>query len=379
MQVLHGYTLDETAWRTKGGNGQCNIAEKNGKKFFIKQLIWPKYPKSDRFTGEFRERKIAECNQWYRQRREIIRQIPGSGTGTTVKPIEYFLDGACYYEVANLVDVVSIPYTEIHQLSADERKLAMMTAAMSLSDLHKKGIVHGDLDPGNILISRATGGSIVTKLIDFTDAFFAKDPPKTIMSKDFWWSPEVALYSIADAKGEEPNPWKEYIGCQADVFSLGIVFHQFCAPNGAAPECNTEAPWQTLVNGGKLHIHPKIERGFRDLIADMLEVDPSKRPAMAEVHRRLRDMDPRTGSKVSATSGHEASSRIDVHSDAKDDSKVSAKRKKFKPGPKKKSNGASVKEALATEKNPNKVEVFFTDGSTQIYDIHLAKAMNFII
>lgn len=363
MQVLHGYTLDETAWKTKGGNGQCNIAEKNGKKYFIKQLIWPKYPKSDHFKGAFREKKIAECNQWYKQRREIIRLIPGSGTGTTVKPIEYFLDGACYYEVANLVDVVSIPYTEINKLSADDKKLAMMTAAMSLADLHKKGIVHGDLDPGNILISKAAGGSVITKLIDFTDAFLANDPPKTIMSKDFWWSPEVALYSIAAAREEDPNPCKQFISCQADVFSLGIVFHQFCAPNGAAPECDTDAPWQTVVNGGRLRLHPRIEPGFRSLIADMLEVDPSKRPTMAEVHKRLRDM----GAKP------------DPKPDPKPKTKPDSGRKKFKPGPKKKSNGASVREALATEKNPNKVEVFFTDGSTQIYDIPLAKAMNFII
>ena len=31
MQTLHGYTVDETQWKSKGGGGQCNIAKKGGK------------------------------------------------------------------------------------------------------------------------------------------------------------------------------------------------------------------------------------------------------------------------------------------------------------------------------------------------------------
>ena len=36
MQTLHGYTVDETQWKSKGGGGQCNIAKKGGKEYFIK-------------------------------------------------------------------------------------------------------------------------------------------------------------------------------------------------------------------------------------------------------------------------------------------------------------------------------------------------------
>ena len=230
MQTLHGYTVDETQWKSKGGGGQCNIAKKGGKEYFIKRLAFPRYPDSDNFKGAFKQQKIDICNDWYRRRQEIIRAIPGSGTGTTVKPIEYFREGPCYYEVANLIDVTSIPYDEIYKESKEDKARVMLTVAMSLADLHKKGIVHGDLDPRNILISRVAGSkNLVTKLIDFSDSFFENDPPETIMSKDFWWSPEVAFYSKAAASGVSPNPYKKYISCKADVFSLGIVFHQYCA------------------------------------------------------------------------------------------------------------------------------------------------------
>ena len=164
MQTLHGYTVDETQWKSKGGGGQCNIAKKGGKEYFIKRLAFPRYPDSDNFKGAFKQQKIDICNDWYRRRQEIIRAIPGSGTGTTVKPIEYFREGPCYYEVANLIDVTSIPYDEIYKESKEDKARVMLTVAMSLADLHKKGIVHGDLDPRNILISRVAGSKNLVTL-----------------------------------------------------------------------------------------------------------------------------------------------------------------------------------------------------------------------
>ena len=136
MQTLHGYTVDETQWKSKGGGGQCNIAKKGGKEYFIKRLAFPRYPDSDNFKGAFKQQKIDICNDWYRRRQEIIRAIPGSGTGTTVKPIEYFREGPCYYEVANLIDVTSIPYDEIYKESKEDKARVMLTVAMSLASSH---------------------------------------------------------------------------------------------------------------------------------------------------------------------------------------------------------------------------------------------------
>ena len=59
MQTLHGYTVDETQWKSKGGGGQCNIAKKGGKEYFIKRLAFPRYPDSDNFKGAFKQQKIS--------------------------------------------------------------------------------------------------------------------------------------------------------------------------------------------------------------------------------------------------------------------------------------------------------------------------------
>lgn len=381
MQTLHGYTLDETQWKAKGGGGLCNTATKGGKKYFIKRLTSPKYPESDKFTGEFKRQQIEKCDAWVKYRKEIIKALPGNGTGTLIKPIEYFRDGPCYYEVANMVDVTSIPYDRIWKESKQDKARIMLTVAMSLSDMHKVGVVHGDLDPGNILISRAAGGNLVTKLIDFTDSFFEKNPPETIMSKDFWWSPEVALFSKASE--QKPNPYRQYISCKADVFSLGIVFHQYCAKDGKAPICTKPQPWQEFQIGKKPQISSEIEPEFRELISSMLEVEPDNRPSMAEVHKALlhilRPVSALGGADIQRERQSSESKKEYVPHDF-----GKAKRREesyngldavpssasIKTGNAKNSNGASVREVLLL--NPRKVKVCFSDGKEQIMDLKLA-------
>lgn len=399
MQTLHGYTLDETQWKTKGGGGQCNVAVKGGKDYFIKRLTKPRYPESDKFTGEFRQHKIAECDAWLRRRKEIVKALPGNGTGTLIKPIEYFRDGPCFYEIANMVDVTSIPFDQIWKESKLDKARIMLTVAMSLADVHKAGVVHGDLDPGNILISRAAGGNLVTKLIDFTDSFFEKDPPDVIMSKDFWWSPEVALYSKASE--QKPNPYRQYISCKADVFSLGIVFHQYCSKGGKAPICTKPQPWQEFQIGKKPQIDPEIDQEFRELIASMLEVEPDSRPSMADVHMTLLHILRPTSAPVSDGSDSrtveietrrktEEDAQHRENEEARQKSEEDAQRKaemdkrrvpasdgtSIAVGDGKSSNGAHVTSALLL--NPRKVKVCFSDGKEQIMDRRLAVRQGYV-
>ena len=373
MQTLHGYTLDETQWKAKGGGGQCNIAQKGGKKYFVKRLTKPRYPESDKFTGIFREQKIKECDEWLKKRKEITKALPGNGTGTLIKPIEYFREGPCFYEITHMVDVTSIPYDQIWKESKVDKARIMLTVAMSLADVHKVGVVHGDLDPGNILISRAAGGNLITKLIDFTDSFFEKEPPEVIMSKDFWWSPEVALYSKASE--QKPNPYRQYISCKSDVFSLGIVFHQYCSKGGKAPICSKQQPWQEFQIGKKPEVDSFIEPEFRELITSMLEVEPDDRPSMAEVHKTLLHI----LRPSSVPAGIAKKVEIEEHKQIAQEERQKEDKPKNRDvktgtrvsiGDGMSSNGSRVKAAILL--NPIKVKVFFTDGREQIMDLKLA-------
>ena len=350
-QTLNGYLLESDEWRVSGGSGQCNTGIKNGERYFIKRLTYPKYPASEHFKGEFKKKKIRECEEWLATRKKVSSSIPGSGTGNIVKPLDYFRDGACYYEVTRYVDDAGIPCEAIYKESVDDKINIMLSVSRSLADIHKKGVVHGDIDPGNIIITRTAGrGKLTTRLIDFTDAFFEKNPPESIMSKDFWWSPEVALYSKASG-GEDrdlDNPYAEYITCKADVFSLGVVFHQYCAKGGKAPITDKDQPWQEFQLGRKLHIDSSIEPIFRPLIAAMLECEPSKRLSMEEVYQKLSEI-----------------KKTRMHSMSMIKTGISAP-------------GSKVVTIRYHERNPKKVVIGYADGHEQIMDYKLAEVKGYI-
>lgn len=383
MMVLHGYQVDETQWKAKGGGGQCNVGTKGGKQYFIKRLTKPRYPESNKFTGEFRRKKIEECDQWLKTRKAIANALPGNGTGTLIKPIEYFRDGPCFYEIANMVDVTSIPFDQIWKESKQDKARIMLTVAMSLADVHKVGVVHGDLDPGNILISRSAGGNLVTKLIDFTDSFFANDPPDTIMSKDFWWSPEVALYSKATS--QVPNPYKKFISTKADVFSLGIVFHQYCSKNGAAPICKAPQPWQEFSLGRTPQIDPAIDPDFANLIQSMLEIEPDKRPSMADVHHTLLDIlkgNPRKTVEQKPAPQPAPPPPAPVKRE-RITSPVPPTAKRTTASTQPSTNQGELTPGLlvksAIQLNPRKVKIVFENGKEQIMDLKLAILQKYVL
>lgn len=381
MQDLHGYRVDETQWKAKGGGGQCNLAVKDGKRYFIKRLTWPRYPESDKFKGAFRQQKIDVCNDWMKTRKQIMRSIPGTGTGTLIKPIEYFREGPCYYEVAHFVEVSSIPYDQVYKESRETKIRIMLTVAMSLNDLHKAGVVHADLDPNNILISKVAGSNnLATKLIDFTDSFFEKDPPETIMSKDFWWSPEVAMYSKMAANGRNPNPCRSLISCKADVYTLGIIFHQYCAA-GRPPLCIKDQPWQDSLSGNKPCIDPSVEEDFRELISSMLELEPSQRPSMADVHRKLLEMlKPGMGRQAHQPEPAQPLHQPEPVQPPRQPEPIVGK--PFTPvpePPRTLTTGAGVRSARLHERNPKKVCLVFENGRTQIMDLPLAVRQGYVI
>ena len=371
--VLHGYSFDETQWKSLGGNGQCVTASKGGKQYFIKRLNKPKYPESSNFSGDFKKAKIAECDVWLRRRKAIAAALPGTGSGNIIKPVEYFREGPCFYEITNLVDITSIPYTEIWKVSKQDRARMMMTIAMALSEIHKAGIVHGDLDPGNILISKSPAGHLITKIIDFTDGFFEKDPPESIMSKDAWWSPEVALYS--KAHDEHPNPYRSYISCKADVFSLGLIFHQYCTKGGKFPNHKGDYPWQGFAGGGKLTIDSTIEPEFQTLISSMLEFEPDKRPSMDDIHKTLKSI---ALGETSSRDRIKTQPVITGGGHTPPSAPPSTPTGEVVPGPNKTRSGAGVTSAKLNERNPRKVELVFDDGKKQIMDLALALAQGLI-
>ena len=362
MQTLHGYTLDETQWK---GNltGQYNIATKSGKKYYIKRLASPRYPDSDNFKGEIKQRKIEICNEWFKRRQEIISAIPGSGSGTIAKPVEYFREGSYYYKVEYMIDATQIPYDEIYKEPKDVRVRIMLTTALALSDLHKKSIVHGDLRPENVVIYRVPENrNPVVKLIGLENAFFENKIPEVIPSEVAWQSPEVINYNQAVAKEIFPNPYQQIISSKLDVYSLGLFFYQFCA--GVPPVFETNSSCQEWCEDRIIKMDSKIEPELYGVIEDMLNNDPSKRPSIADIHRSLLYGSPnRKSVKKNRVS--------DIYIDNKENSIRDDALIELSPG-------HSVYKVYIHPRNSRKVIVLFANGREQILDKELALKKGYV-
>ncbi len=145
------------------------------------------------------------------------------------------------------------------------RHLAV-TLSVALADIHRAGLVHRDLKPGNVLlthdgprvidfgIARAAGGSDLTA----TNA---------LIGSPAFMSPEQAV-------GGDITP-------ASDVFSLGSLL--LTAATGLRPFAGTSTP-QTLYNVA--HTDPDLGRlppEVREFVEPCLAKDPARRPTPQQI------------------------------------------------------------------------------------------------
>lgn len=161
-------------------------------------------------------------------------------------------------------------------------------AASALSVMHERKIVHRDLKPENVMIvpdPTAVGGERV-KILDFGIAKLAMGtgqpgamPTRTgvLMGTPTYMAPE----QCRGARGVDDR---------ADVYALGVILYQMVAgappfgSPGAAEVMSQhvyEVPQPLAVRA------PKVTPGLASLIDQMLLKQPSSRPSMAEVEKRL--------------------------------------------------------------------------------------------
>ncbi|KAJ8330278.1 mitosis inhibitor protein kinase swe1 [Batrachochytrium dendrobatidis] len=147
----------------------------------------------------------------------------------------------------------------------DEPRLWRILAdiARGLAHIHRQGIVHLDLKPGNIFIS--ADGTL--KIGDFGMAAVAPVPKGADREGDrSYLAPEV----LTDSS----------VGCSADIFSLGLILLEIAA-NIILPENGTV--WQHLREGDFTDIQMDRSPPLTDFIKSMMHPNPNVRPTIEDV------------------------------------------------------------------------------------------------
>lgn len=154
-------------------------------------------------------------------------------------------------------------------LDADEWWSTFVGCLTALSELHRHGILHRDVKPGNILLSESG-----PKLVDFGIAQVGEETSLTttglVAGTPAWLAPE----QLEDEK----------LTAAADIFSLAstMVF----ASSGSSPWGNTTTTKVPVVFNRILTETPSLDNldSYRkEILARMLEKIPSRRPTADEL------------------------------------------------------------------------------------------------
>ena len=123
------------------------------------------------------------------------------------------------------------------------------------------------------------------KQVDFDSGYFAYEIPEEIEGDQVYFSPEAVL--INAGKKEVP------ISVKADVFALGLLFHQYWC--GELPYFEREKynyASDALLNHAVLKLSPHIPADIQSLIQKMLSKYQDMRPSTREIWEELSKSQP---------------------------------------------------------------------------------------
>ena len=220
-EIINKYQLQKPFQNRNAGFSRWTTATIGSRRFFLKELMNPKYPDDESLQESLRAARINECRHFEEEKTRLFTAINEASDGNLVRIVEFFRADSRYYISSDWIDHVEMSFKDIARLDLKEKLLMCRTAAHSLAGLHEKRVVHADIKDTNVLIHKTKGGRFVTKIVDFGCSFFEGSPPDNedeLGGDQVYLSPEACLFVC----GEEAE-----LTCKMDVFALGLLIHQY--------------------------------------------------------------------------------------------------------------------------------------------------------
>ncbi len=240
-----------------GGNGRVARAYDSmiGRPVAIK--LFPK----ELATGEARQRFVQEARVVGQLSHPSIITLHDMGVDEATQTpylVMEFLEGQ---PLDRILDKGSIPFSRASAWTAE--------VACALGAAHRKGVIHGDVKPANVLITE--DGRV--KLMDFGMARLAsRDSAATpLVGTPAYWCPEQIMGKPQDAR--------------SDIFSLGVVLYEMVTGKRPFDADSLQGICGRVLSSTPLppsHANPSLPAGFDGVVARCLAKDPSARYATTE-------------------------------------------------------------------------------------------------
>jgi serine/threonine-protein kinase len=188
-------------------------------------------------------------------------------------------EGGVYYAMELLVgeDLRSL-ITAHGPLHPERTAFLLRQAADSLAEAHALGLVHRDVKPANLFVSRANRRPDHLKVLDFGLASSIDAGPVELAGTPAYLAPEAW-------DGHAPTPAN-------DIYALGLVAWYLCTGEEPMARDDLEATRAAHRRGLQ---HPRrllraerdVPDAMVDLVVEMLDGDPARRPTADVVGVRL--------------------------------------------------------------------------------------------
>jgi len=171
------------------------------------------------------------------------------------------------------------------RLSPERAQHIFIQCCSAVEHAHRKGVIHRDIKPGNIMISPGSGGRDFVKVVDFGLARLGADAQKLTQTGEIWGSP---LYMSPEQASAQD------LDARSDIYSLGTVM--FETLTGVPPfkgknfmetmsmQVHTDTPAMRDV-APATRVPPALE----EIVRKTLEKEPENRfQTMAEIKESLK-------------------------------------------------------------------------------------------
>ena len=272
MKELNGYRLLTEFTADNSGFSQWAFAEKNGIELFIKEFLSPVYPMEESLfsAAELSDRK-AYCDAFVTRKTALYSAVRQCGNAHIVPVLDFFRYGSKFYIVTEKVKDAKITPEEIFSMEPTEKIALMRTLCDALAELHRRGVIHADLKPSNLLYERTPDGGLSVKIIDFDSSFLqgSRVCPEEIEGDPVYLAPETYLAMKGNAGS---------LSSQMDVFALGVIFHQYLL--GTLPVFvpgDMHYPIESVLSGAEPVFPSDTDATVKKMLEGMLRKDPRKR------------------------------------------------------------------------------------------------------
>lgn len=194
---------------------------------------------------------------------------------------DHFKEGSSQYIVLEYVDGISLDQLirKRRWLSAPVALYVFLEASRALRYAHEKGVIHRDIKPGNILISRK--GEV--KLADFGIASYESEEESDLTKEGM---------TLGTPSYMPPEQFKnsKNVDARADIYSMGIMLYETLTgkkpfPGNFSPETIMRIQRGRYDRARKAN--PDVAKPADKLVARLIRPDPRRRPQnMAQVEAR---------------------------------------------------------------------------------------------